>query len=161
MILSMDGDSEPEPFRATPFGERWLAFSPDGNWLAYTSGETSQREVHVRPFPAGEPAYQVSNGGGIAPVWSPNGEQLFYRSDDTRRFMVVDIPGGSISERSRPRMLFEGSYFSTTPTRNYDVSPDGDLFVLHPEFVPEPEPATQINIILNWIEELKELVPVP
>ena len=165
MVLSMDGDSEPTPFlRETRFVEMHPAFSPDGNWLAYSSNETGRLEVHVRPFPAGEPGYLVSNGGGISPAWSPNGEQLFYRASEEPFFspyMVVDIPGGSISERLRPRMLFEGPYVATFPTRNYDVSPDGDGFVMLTRVDREPEPATRVNIILNWFEEVAELVPVP
>ncbi len=163
-ILTMDGESEPEPFRETPFSETHPAFSPDGNWLAYTSDETGRREVHVRPFPAGEPAYQVSNGGGAAPAWSPDGEQLFYHTTvdaGVNRFMVVDVSPGSTFTRSRPRTLFEGPYSSTNPVRGYDVSPDGDRFVLRTENDREPEPTTRIHIVLNWFEDLKELVPVP
>ncbi len=162
MILSMDGDSEPAPFRETPFAERHPAFSPDGNWLAYVSDETGRDEVHVRPFPAGEPAYQVSNGVGLAPAWSPNGEQLFYRTnvDGSVRFMVVDVNRESTFTRSRPRMLFEQTNLGTTPIRSYDVSPDGDRFVMPTRVDREPEPATRINIVLNWFEELKELAPV-
>ncbi len=133
MILSMDGRSEPAPFLETPFTERYPAFSPDGNWLVYSSDETGQVEVHVRPFPAGEPAYQVSNGGGFTPAWSPNGEQLFYYTipgeDGSRRVMVVDVNLESTFTRSRPRVLFEGPNLGTTPIRSYDVSPD-DRFVM-------------------------------
>ena len=164
-ILSMDGNSEPAPFRETPFRERHPAFSPDGNWLAYGSDETGRLEVHVRPFPAGEPAYQVSNGGGRQPAWAPNGEQLFYhqirREDGSRRVMVVDVNLESTFTRSRPRILFEGPYLETTPIRSYDVSPNGDRFVMLTRVNREPEPATRISIVLNWFEELKELAPVP
>ncbi len=58
-------------------------------------------------------------------------------------------------------MLFEGLYVATFPTRNYDVSPDGDGFVMLTRVDREPEPATRVNIILNWFEEVAELVPVP
>ncbi len=164
MILSMDGDSEPAPFRETPFSDTHLAFSPDGNWLAYTSNETGRLEVHVRPFPAGEPAYQVSNGGGVSPAWSPNGEQLFYRyyvDAEVGRFMVADVNLGPTFTRSRPRMLFEGRHGWATPLRNYDVSPDGDRFVMPTRVEREGELARRIHIVLNWFEELKELAPVP
>ncbi len=160
LILPMDGDSEPTPFhRETPFEEMHPAFSPNGNWLAYTSDENGQGEVLVRPFPAGEPAYLI--GRGRAPVWSPNGDQLFYRAG--RGVMVVEVPGGSISARSRPRVLFEGPYLNSnsTPIRGYDVAPDGDLFVIETLAARVQEQVTRINIIQNWFEALAELVPVP
>ena len=163
MILQMDGESEPERFRETSFEEFHPTFSPDGNWLAYTSGETGPSEVHVRPFPAREPAYQISNGGGRAPAWSPNGQQLFYRQGGNRRVqtMVVDVSGEPTFTRSRPRMLFEGPYFERGAVRSYDVSPAGDRFVMQSQVVRAPEPVTRIDIILNWFEELAELAPVP
>ena len=164
MVLSMDGDSEPTPFHPTTSMETHPAFSPDGNWLAYRSNRTGRQEVYVRPFPAGEAgAVLVSNAGGSAPAWSPNGEQLFYRAG--QRFMVVDFPGGSISAHTPPRILFEATeptYVGDSPTApRYDLSPIGDRFVLASRVLREPKPITQINIILNWVEELKELLPVP
>ncbi len=162
MILQMDEESEPSPFRETPFWEMYPEFSPDGKWLAYTSDETGRLEVHVRPFPFGEPAYQVSNRG-YAPAWSPTGEQLFYRvgPNSAVRTMVVDVSREPTFTRSRPRILFEGSYRQGAAVRSYDVSPDGGRFVMATRVNRAPEPATRINIILNWFEELKELVPVP
>ena len=62
--------------------------SPDGRWMAYTSDETGQNEIYVRPFPeVNEGKWQVSTGGGDSPLWSPDGRELFYRSGDT--VMVV------------------------------------------------------------------------
>ena len=146
--------------------EMYPAFSPDGNWLAYWSNETGQGEVHVRPYPAGEPAYQVSNSGGLlsSPVWSPDGRQLFYSvlaGDGVTRFMVVDVDTESTFTRSRPRALFEGRYLDTGPIRGYDISPDGERFVMKTEVPRDPETVTSINVVLNWVEELKRLVPVP
>lgn len=160
MILAMDGENEPVPFLETPFDEeRHPTFSPDGNWLAYTSNQTGRTEVLVRPFPGGETPYPISSDGGQSPTWSRIGDQLFYRYRETDRIMVVDIPGGSITARSTDRMLFEleGQFVDGF----YDVFPDGSRFVMGTRVVQETEPVTRINIILNWVEELKELVPVP
>ena len=98
------------------------------------------------------------------PAWSPNGEQLFYYTlpgeDGSRRTMVVDVNPESTFTRRRPRIMFEGPRIGTNPIRSYDVSPDGDRFVMLSRVIREPEPATRINIILNWFRELEERVPV-
>ena len=160
MILEMDGENEPAPFHQTPFfDESHPTFSPDGNWLAYTSNESGPSEVYVRPYPAVEPPHKISSDGGQSPRWSPNGNKLFYRDPATDRIMVVDIPEGSISERGRSRVLFELEGQSVDGF--YDVSPDGTRFVMGTRVARESENARRIHIVLNWVEELKELVPVP
>ena len=159
MILAMDGENEPRPFLETFFEESHPTFSPDGNLLAYTSDKTGRKEIHVRPFPGLDPPTQISSDGGQSPTWSADGQQLFFRYPATDRIMVVDIPGGSILARGSPRDLFEIQGGSVDGF--YDVSPDGERFVMGTRVVQQTEPVTRINIILNWIEELKERVPVP
>ncbi len=67
---------------------------------------------------------------------------------------------GEVYRAERPRILFEGSYQRDTDAGHprYGVSPDGQQFVLVK--VGEQAAPTQINVVLNWFEELKELVPV-
>ncbi len=59
---------------------RQARLSRDGHWFAYISEETGRPEVYVQPFPGPGGRYQVSSGGGVEPVWSPNGNELFYRA---------------------------------------------------------------------------------
>ena len=161
MTLSMDGQNDPEPFLTSSFAEQWPAFSPDGRWLAYASNETDEFEVYVRPFPEGEPAYRVSTDGGTSPLWAPDGSQLFCRG--TRSVMVVEVQTTPTFTPNRPRTLFEGSFGSTAPIRNWDVDPDGQRFVMtqtDPNRV-EQQPVTRINIVLNWLDELQRLAPTP
>jgi hypothetical protein len=57
-------------------------------------------------------------------------------------------------------MLFAGPYeLSPATSPNYDVSADGQRFLmLKPAEASETAP-TQINVVLNWFEELKRRVP--
>src|SRR5713101_222540 len=154
-VLQM-GDRKAQPFLRTPFLESAPRFSPDGRWLAYMSDESGHYEIYVQPYPGPGGKWQISTECGTEPVWNPNGRELFYRSGD--KMMAVDIatqPGFTVS---KPRVLFEGPYLPTPATLpNYDVSPDGQRFLM---LKPSEQAApTQINVVLNWFEELKQKVP--
>ena len=156
-ILPLEGERKPWAFLQTPFNEVEPKFSPDGQWLAYDSDESGQSEVYVRPFPnAEEGKSQISTEGGTESVWVGNGE-LFYRNGD--QMMAVDITTSPSFRAGTPKLLFAGRYAGTVNRiRNYDVTPDGQRFVM---IKTEEEEAKQLNIVLNWFEELKERVPVP
>ena len=72
-MLTMDGEPRVEVLLDTEFNDGAAAISPDGRWIAYSSDETGQLEVHARPFPAVDSGHwQVSTSGGFKPVWSPH-----------------------------------------------------------------------------------------
>ena len=75
--------------------------------------------------------------------------------------MAVDVTTEPAFRAGRPTKLFEGPYFSLYPIRSYDVAPDGQRFLMLRDDKPGVEPATEMNVILNWFEELKRLVPTP
>jgi Tol biopolymer transport system component len=147
---------EAQPFLRTPFSEGAPAFSPDGRWLAYISNESGRYEVYVQPYPGPGGKWQISTEGGTEPKWNPSGRELFYRSGE--KMMAVDIAAQSGFAAGKPRMLFEGQYeLSPVQSDNYDVSSDGQRFLmLKPTVQAAP---TQINVVLNWFEELKRRVP--
>jgi eukaryotic-like serine/threonine-protein kinase len=151
-------DRKAQPFLRTPFNETSARFSPDGRWLAYISDESGSYEIYVQPYPGPGGKWQISTEGGKEPVWNPNGRELFYRSGD--KMMAVDITTQPGFAAGKPRMLFEGRYEpAPVPIANYDVSPDGQRFLmLKPTEQAQASP-TQINIVLNWFEELKRRVP--
>ena len=162
LTLVMDGESEPEVFVGTPSDEFFPAFSPDGRWLAYSSNETDRPEVYVRPFPEAEPAYRVSTDGGGSSLWSRDGRQLFYLAagdEGKRKVMVVDVSRGPTFVRSSPRLLFEREFSTTVPIRGYDITPDGQRFVITIRQPFESETVTRINVVQNWVAELKARVP--
>ncbi len=152
--LSLEGvEGDPEPFVQSPFDERDAVFSPDGRWLAYTSDENGRSEVYVRPYPGPGPARLVSTDGGVHPVWSRDGQELFYRWGD--RMMVAPVCLGAEFRAGIARLLFEGTYRAAAGRFDFDVSPDGEHFVM----VRKAGRVTHFNVILNWFDELERLVP--
>ena len=146
-----------QPFLRTSFNESAPRFSPDGRWMAYVSNESGHYEVYVQPYPGPGGKWEISTEGGTEPVWNPNGKELFYRSGD--KMMSVDIATQPGFAAGKPRMLFEGQYVPTPLTAPYyDVSPDGQRFLMLKPAEQEQAP-TQINVVLNWFEELKQKVP--
>jgi len=152
------GDRKAEPLTGTAFVNGAPEFSPDGHWLAYISDESGRREIYVQAYPGPGGRWQVSTDGGTEPVWNRNGRELFYRNGD--KMMAVDVAARPTFTSGRPRMLFEGPYEPTPVTfPNYDVSPDGRRFLMLKPAEQQQTAATQINVVLNWTEELKRLVP--
>jgi serine/threonine-protein kinase len=148
-----------QPFIQTQFDESEARFSPDGRWLAYISNESRRFEIYVQPYPGPGGKWQISTEGGMDPVWNPNGRELFYRSGN--KMMVVEIATQPSFAAGKPRMLFEGPYAPPpVPLANYDVSPDGQRFLMLKPVEQEQAAPTQINVVLNWFEELKQKAPV-
>ena len=133
-------------------------FSPDGRWLAYTSDESGRREIYVQPYPGPGGKWQISTEGGNEPQWNHNGRELFYRLGD--QMMAVDIATVPSFAARKPRQLFEGHYMTNVLARpDYDVSADGQRFLMIKPVEQVESAPTQINVVLNWTEELKRLVP--
>ena len=157
-VLRMS-DRKAQPFLRTQFNESVPRFSPDGHWLAYISDESGRFEVYVQPYPGPGGKWQISTEGGTEPVWNPNGRELFYRNGN--KMMAVDTATKPSFVADKPRMLFEGQYVPTPATSpNYDVTPDGQRFLMIKPSEPAQGVPTQINVVLNWFEELKQKVPV-
>ncbi len=155
--VRLEDKAQARPFVQTRFAEGGPAFSPDGRWLAYVSDESGRSEVYVQPFPGPGEKFLISTGGGYEPVWPRRGRELFYRNDNA--MMVVDVTTGTTFRAGKPRRLFEGRYArSTAVWSNYDVTSDGQRFLMV-KSVEEFTSPTQINVVLNWFEELKAKVP--
>jgi Tol biopolymer transport system component/tRNA A-37 threonylcarbamoyl transferase component Bud32 len=147
-----------QPFLRTRFDEAVPRFSPDGRWLAYVSNESGRSEIYVQPYPGPGGKWQISTDGGTEPVWNPSGRELFYRTGD--KMIAVEITTQPSFSVGKPRMLFEGRYRLTRVTSpNYDVSRDGQRFLMLKPVEQAQAASTQINVVLNWFEELKRRVP--
>jgi hypothetical protein len=97
----------------------------------------------------------VSTQGGTQPVWNANGKEIFYRNND--KMMVVDLTTTPEVKLSTPRLLFEQRYaYGVGITiANYDVTPDGQNFIM----VKDEVTGGRLNVIFNWFTELKRLAP--
>ena len=170
-IWTVSGQSgPPEGFAQAPGAseEFGSAFSPDGNWIAYNSGPGGQAEVYVEPFPATGEKRRISQELGVFPLWSPDGNELFYRplagggiGQTLKRIAILTEPTFAFSSEER---LPISNFLSFSYYRSYDITPDGDRFLM---VFPVDDadsgapPRLQINIVLNWFEELKARVPAP
>jgi eukaryotic-like serine/threonine-protein kinase len=148
------GDQAPRPWLVTPFRELLAAFSRDGKYVAYTSDESGQYEIYVRPASGEGAKWQLSSEGGEEPVWSKNGHELFYRNGP--KWMAVEVTTEPQFKAGTPHMLFEGPYLNV-PGVSYDVAADGRFLMLEENY--KQPTTTQLQVILNWSEEVKRRIP--
>ena len=153
-VLSLEGS--PEPLLETEFSELNGEISPDGRWLAYQSNASGQDEIYVRPFPnIEEGQWLISNGGGTRPLWARDGQELFYLAPGAR-LMAVGVQTEPSFAPGNAEEVFEG-YWAGALGRTYDISPDGERFLMIKESAGGDSP--EFILVQNWFEELKRLVP--
>ena len=156
-VLSENGEAN--PLIVTEFAEGFSDLSPDGRWLAYVSNESGKYEVYVQAYPGGGEKMTVSADGGYEPLWSPDGREIIYRKGGD--VVVVDIQTTPAFRSSRPRQLFTGQYIHggnlSAIGGSYHVAPDGQHFLMI--VGGEEEGGDQLNLVLNWFEELERLAP--
>jgi len=164
-VLDAGGDGTPRPFVRTKFSEGSPKFSPDGKWLAYSSNESGRPEIYAMAYPGPGPKIQISTAGGTDPVWRHDTKELFYRNGSL--MMAVDISSGRALTASRPKTLWEGNYLAgagsscgmTGPTSaNYDVSADGERFVMIEDTSPLVE-CKRLHVVPNWAAQVSRRAP--
>ena len=164
-MLSMSGDKNLQHLLQEETSEIEPVISPDGKWMAYASNESGRLDIYVRPFPdmdAGK--WQVSTNGGVSPLWSPDGNELFYIVEGS--FMVVSLEKEPAFQPGKPDVLFNGMYISGAGEGiPWDIDPNGKRFLMMKRAGAASDESTteaprKINIVLNWVEELKQRVPV-
>jgi Tol biopolymer transport system component len=160
-VLPMTGEKKPVPFLRTKGSAFDAQFSPDGRWVAYTSTESGRREVYVVPFdgakvlsgvggaPAGK--WLISSDGGMGSRWRRDGKELFYLGLDNS-ITAVEVEGkGNSFNVGRSQVLFVAP---VNPfSRTYDVSPDGQRFVMSASPGEEELP---LVLMQNWTARLKK-----
>jgi len=132
-IVRNAGRGPIEPLVASRFEEANPAVSPDGRWVAFSSDQSGRNEVYLRPLLGQADQVQVSVNGGTEPVWNRNGRELFYRAGLSAG---TDLVAAALAFSPAVRVTGRTTLFGVTgmatgaPHVNYDVSPDGQTFVM-------------------------------
>jgi serine/threonine-protein kinase len=154
-------DRKVENLILSPAMELGAEVSSDGHWLTYSSNESGRSEVYVRPFPEVEGGrWQISTTGGSRPLWSRNGRELFYLDDGGAITAVPILTAESAFRAGSPARLFRTKYYPGFTSlglhfRGYDVSEDGQRFLMIKDAPTQGQSARSMVVVLNWLEELK------
>jgi len=149
---------KPEVFQQTPADERYLSFSSDGRWSAYSSDESGTYQVYVRAFPDKGGKWQISNSGGTYPMWSRNGHELFFETLDNHIMVAGYTAKGDSFLADKPRVWSEKQLGGTVnAVKNVELAPDGKrIAALMPVDTPEDQKAQSHVIFLeNFFDEIR------
>ena len=139
-------------FFDTPFNAVSPDLSPDAKFLAYESNESGQYEVYVQPFPQGGAKSQVSTDGGSQPRWRGDGKEIFYVEGST--LMAVSVTTSPVFSPAAAQPLFEDKTAFAGRGQQYDVTPDGQRFVVI-ETLGDADAGQAIHVVENWYEEFR------
>ncbi len=142
------------PFLETRFSETSPRVSPDGLFVAYISNESGPNDVYVRSFPDGAGKLRISPSGGVQARWAKTGTELFYVEGET--LMAVSVSTENGFQAGSPRPLFRHAGFGTRPATNFDVSADGQRFLVVESLGEEAEGQQAIHVVQNWYEEFRD-----
>jgi Tol biopolymer transport system component/tRNA A-37 threonylcarbamoyl transferase component Bud32 len=159
LVVPIDGSAPARPLWEEPSAQYSGVVSPDGRWLAYTSQEGGIDDIYVKPASGQGGKWQVSVDGGIVPVWSPDGKELFFVRGDTMMSVTIDAREGQVTAGT-PKKLFDfpPGRRAERDLRTFDITPDGKRFVLMRSATPGLG-RREINVVLNWNAELDAKMP--
>jgi serine/threonine protein kinase/Tol biopolymer transport system component len=146
-VLPMTGERKPQLVVQSQFNELQGKFSPDGQWIAYVSNESGRAEIYVQGFPKAASRTQISTAGGARPHWRQDGKELLFTAPSSE-MMAVDIgvvAGGGL-KAGIPHKL---PGINAT-AGNWDVTPDGQRFLINTRGQQAASAVTPITVIVNW-----------
>jgi Tol biopolymer transport system component len=153
-VFPMTGERKPAVFLQSNFVDDEARFSPDGKWMSYSSNESGQREIYVRPFPGPGGKWQVSTGGdaGFRSFWRGDGKEIYYLAADGKMMAAeVNANGGTFSV-GMVKPLFEAT--SRGVVYLLDVSGDGQKFLI--VFNPVETASDHMTLVSHWEAELQK-----
>ncbi len=135
-------------------------FSPDGQWLAYSSNESGRDQVYVRPFPGPGGKWLISTGGGVFPTWSRTKHELFYVAPNGQIMVAPYKVEGNAFIAGKPRLWSERRVLVRGPTtRMFDLHPDGERVAFAPAAQTVGAKQDHLRFIFNFFDELRRIAP--
>jgi Tol biopolymer transport system component len=161
--LTIGKNGKPEEPRRFLEGSTGAAFqprfSPDGRWLAYFSLESGVPQVYVVPSSGSGGKWQISTDGGVEPQWSKTGHELFYVLSGGGALLAVPYAVDKNSfQPGKPEVLFTDKFEVRAPFTSYDVTPDGQHFVVFQFAGGRSAPSSAPTVVLNWLDEVRRQV---
>jgi Tol biopolymer transport system component len=155
--MEVGGDRKPVAFLHSEFSEAFGQLSPDSHWMVYTSDESGQREVYVRPFPSGDGQWKISIAGGAQPRWCCDGKEVLFEAADGKLMTVAvtAVAGPNPSfHPGAPRALFDAHMTTVASGLNgtafgYDVTVDGKRFLIDSP-ADGTTPVPPLTVVVNW-----------
>jgi Tol biopolymer transport system component len=144
-LLSLGNQYDMRPFKQTPAAERQGTLSPDGRYMAYASNESDRSEIYVEPVPGPGGRWQISTDGGEQPRWARNGRGIVYRNGTKMMSVPVQVQPGFRAGKAIE--LFDRKFDRGGTVAGYDVTPDGQTFVMTRSELPNP---TEIRVVVGW-----------
>ena len=157
--MPMDGDGEAEAVVKTAASEYEPTLSPDGEYVAYISDETGQREVYITSFPDGRGKWQASTNGAVRPQWNAEGDVLYFEWGN-KLWQVEVTRRGSALSFSSPELMLAGDAADLLIWNGYHVPPDRDGILtirrVKDEEEDTEEPRRGIHVVENWLHAFGE-----
>ena len=163
-LLPRQGKAEPRLLLNDSMDALEAEFSPDGRFLAYTSGGFGRSQVYVRAYPGLDHREPVAGEMSFAPAWRKDGREFFYLEASPQNRLIVRVMAVPVTTTptfsvGAAHLLFEGPFRVDGPFRGYDVSPDGQRFLMVRAVEQPPARITQMVLVQNWFQELKAKAP--
>jgi Tol biopolymer transport system component len=143
-LLPPNGQDEPRAYVQSPFNETQGVVSPDGRWMAYASDESGRFEIYVDSFPTPGTRGRLTIGGGTEPRWRADGGEIFFRRGSEIHSVKPLLSSTAVEAASSERLFDAGA-----DVRSYDVTSDGQRFLLN---LPAPDntpPSMQVIVNLS------------
>jgi hypothetical protein len=147
-IGSPAGAGDQHTFRASTWRENEPRFSPDGQWIAYSTTDTGDRHVYIERIAQPGPRWQLSVRNGREPFWRADGKEVYYHGPD-RNLMAVSVDlTGPAPIIGPPHPLFQLQFRGWDVRYHVAPLPDGSKFVMNVPIQNSSPPP--LSFVLNW-----------